>query len=216
MKQKIPRKKWLPILPIVILLVTLITASVVAKYIKNTADVKNTFKPAASVTPEIIEEFEEHDDTLKKNVHFKVGTTEYPVYVRAAIVITWQNEDGVVYFSEPNKAKPIYDEGIIIGYDGDYYIDLNSTDWEYNEDDGFYYYKSPVESGKETTNLIYECRQINAAPVEGYTLSVEIIVQTVQAIGYTDEDNPNGVIPAYQDAWTLYTEPTTTPAPSQP
>ena len=188
MKQKIPRKKWLPILLIAILLVTVVTASVIAKYIKNTDAVKNTFKPAASVTPEIIEEFEEHDNTLKKNVHFKVGTTEYPVYVRATIVITWQNKDGIVYFSEPNK-------------DGDYTIDLNLTDWVYNEDDGFYYYTKYVESGKETTNLINECKQINAAPVEGYTLSVEIIVQTVQAIGYTDEDNPNGVIPAYQDAW---------------
>ena len=60
----------------------------------------------------------------------------------------------------------------------DDYIDLNSTYREYNE-----------------------YRQINAAPVKGYTLSVEIIVQTVQAIGYTGKDDPNGVIPAYQDAW---------------
>ena len=202
------RKKRITLISIVIILVALsvaFTSMLNAAYIKNSNDVVNTFKPADSIIPEIVEDF---DGTAKKNVYFEVGDTEYPVYVRATIVFTWQDETGIVYYSKPIEATPILsDGGEIIGYDGDYTIDLNlsDTDWEYNEKDGFYYFKNPVKSGDKTGILINECRQVNAAPVEGYTLSVEIIVQTVQAVGYTDEDNENGVIPAYQDAWNLYT-----------
>lgn len=185
MKQKKPQKTWLPILIIVIALIAVMSALVAAKYIKNAGDVVNKFSPAESVTPIIHEQF---DNNVKENVYFEVGDTDYPVYVRAAIVITWQNEEGTVYFSKPETA--------------DYTLVLNKTYWE-KKSDGFYYYSEPVESGGKTPILIYECKQINPAPAEGYTLSVEIIAQTVQAVGSTDENNPNGVIPAYEDAWGL-------------
>lgn len=189
MKQKKPQKTWLPILIIVIALIAVMSALVAAKYIKNAGDLVNKFSPADSVPPEIIEKFEESGNTVKEDVYFKIDDkAEYPVYVRAAIVITWQNEKGTVYFSKPETA--------------DYTLVLNTTYWE-KKSDGFYYYSEPVESGGETPILIDECKQINPAPAEGYTLSVEIIAQTVQAVGSTDENNPNGVIPAYEDAWGL-------------
>lgn len=200
------RKKRITLISIVIILVALsaaFTSMLNAAYIKSSNDVVNTFDPADSVDPKIIEDF---DGTVKQNVYFEVDEnpdhlTEYPVYVRAAIVFTWQDETGVVYYSKPIEATE-YDE--TNGYNGDYTIDLNTDGWELGAD-GFYYYKESVESGDKTDILIKECRQVNAAPAEGYTLSVEIIVQTVQAVGYTDgednmdENDPNK-IPAWDDA----------------
>lgn len=208
MEQKKSKPSLGHILLIVLAAVAAFAVAVSAAYIKL-ADVNNNFSPADSIDPEVVEKFEEFDKTLKKDVYFEVGETEYPVYVRVALVFTWQNEDGIVYFSKPVEATPILGDGDeIIGYSGDYTIDLNidaDDDWMLG-DDGFYYYKYPVQSDDPTTILINECRQVNDAPADGYTLSVEIIVQTVQAVGFTDEDNENGVIPAYQDAWHLYKE----------
>ena len=167
-------------------LAALISVSVFAAYLRNTNEVKNTFKPADSVVPEIVEEF---DGSVKEDVYFKVGDTDYPVYVRAAIVITWQNKDGIVYFSKPDP-------------DSDYSIDLNLNDWELRTD-GFYYYKSSVASGGSTSILINSCTQTNDAPVDGYTLSVEILVQTVQAVGSTDGENGTPETDAWKDAWNI-------------
>ena len=186
MKQKKPQKTWLPILIIVIALIAVMSALVAAKYIKNAGDLVNKFSPAESVTPIIHEQF---DNNVKENVYFEVGDTDYPVYVRAKIIYTWQDKDGIVYFSEPKE-------------NSDYTIKLNLADWE-KKSDGFYYYKKSVASGKTTTNLINKCEQIKEAPVDGYTLNVEIIVQTVQAVGSTDGENGAAEKDAWKDAWNL-------------
>lgn len=196
----------LSVCAIVLLLAGLITG-IFARYIKNSGKVTNTFTPAPSVTPTVVEEFEP-DKTEKKNVKFQIGDTGYPVYVRAAIVITWKDADGTVYFSKPVEAvkspdgDPSSEEGD--SYEGDYLLDLNlsATGWVKGTD-GYYYYQTPVPSGGETGYLINSCKQVNLNQPDGYTLSVEIIVQTVQAVGYTDGENDEPVIPAYQDAWGL-------------
>lgn len=179
MKQK---NKHITVIITLGVLVALIATSVFAAYVKNSSVLKNTFNPADSPTPTITEKF---DRTLKKDVKFKIGNIEYPVYVRAKIVITWQDKYGNVYYSEPKKGL-------------DYKIVLNDTDWEYNEADKFFYYNKVVESGGETKNLIETCEQTDKAPADGYTLSVEIIVQTIQAVGYTDNEKDEK--PAWQDA----------------
>ena len=192
------------VIVIIIAMVLVATvSSVFAAYLKYSKDIVNTFQPADSITPTIHEDFE--DRTIKKDVSFHVGETTYPVYVRVAVVITWQNEDGIVYF------KPVEED--------DYEIVYNLDDWTQG-DDGFFYYKEPIEND-ETAEFIRLCRQKNPAPVEGYTLSVDIIVQTIQAVGYTDgedntdDDNDTGKIPAWDDAgWKVpeqTSEPTTQP-----
>lgn len=187
MKRKSAWITHFSILMITVVMIIAVTVTTVgASYLRNSGEVKNTFKPADSVTPEISETF---DNTVKEDVYFKVGNTGYPVYVRAKIVITWQDENGTVYFSLPDK-------------DDDYTIDLNLTEWNLKED-GFYYYKNSVVSGGETSNLINSCEQIKAAPVDGYTLSVEILVQTVQAVGSTDGEAGAPETDAWKDAWEL-------------
>lgn len=201
---------------IALVAIAVFAATANAAYIKI-ANVNNNFKPAVSIIPDIIEDF---DGTVKEDVYFNIDkddegkkddpVTDYPVYVRAAIVITWQNAQGIIYY------KPVNPE--------DYEMVLNEEDWTLRSD-GFYYYKEAVESNGNTSVFIEKCRQINPAPVEGYTLSIDIIVQTIQAVGYTDgednmdDENDTGKIPAWDDAgWKVFeqtTEPPTEP-PTEP
>ena len=170
---------------------------VFAKYVKNIGEVKNEFSPTTSVDPEIVEDF---DDFVKKDVKINVGVNDgYRVYVRAAIVITWQDEKGTVFFD-----PPVYNVPEDPTFPNDYELILKlakgtlmSGDAVWIDGrDGYYYYTAPVDSGKETGVLIESCRQLCPGP-NGYTLSVNIIAQTVQAVGTTD----NGDFPAWQDAW---------------
>ena len=133
----------------------------------------NTFTGETSVNPSINETF---NGITKEKVSISVGETGYSVYVRAMLVINWQNGTAVL------AKAPIKDT--------DYSLTLNLTDdgW-FLGDDGFYYYNQPVNSGGKTEILISECTVLKEAPQSGYTLNVEVITQTIQAAGSTDADN---------------------------
>lgn len=195
------------LLAVLVAVTAVIATFVVAKYLKN-ADVENSLSPAKPEDPPIEEEF---DGEEKKNVHFWVDSennrTEYPVYFRVALVITWKNEEGIVHYIKPEVGV-------------DYRLDLNldEEDETYGgiwtlEDDGYYYYDKVVESGGRTSDLIKYCAPLDTANApEGYTLSVEIIVQTVQAVGWTDDDEYE----AWQDAWEKFGSSSETTSPSDP
>lgn len=173
-KRPLPLASWLLILLSVL---SLSTGTVVAYLAASTTPVTNTFVAETQVNPQIQETMQ---GTVKSDVKVQVPDTGYSVYVRAAIVITWKDQDGNVLPQAPAQ--------------GDYSLTLGSG-WQ--KSDGYYYYQSPVKSGGVTTNLIDSCTVLTAAPVDGYTLSVDIITQTIQALGTTDSEN----IPAVQDAW---------------
>ena len=214
-RKRVWTKRTCILLVLLAVLIAGISVAVYAAYLKNTEKVKNTFSPAESVTPGIDEKFNEE---VKEDVFFTVeedpeNLTEYPVYFRAAIVITWQKKNP--YYPEQS------DQEWIVSYQEpvkgvDYSLTLNEADWE-KRDDGFYYYvdkdstENPkallsVPSGEKTSALIQKCEQLAASmqpPDEGYTLCVDVIVQTIQAVGYTDgvDGVGNSQIPAWEDAW---------------
>ena len=145
---------------------------VYAKYVHQADDVENTFDSAVSINP-----------TVRDDTSIYVGVTDYPVYVRAAIVVTWQS-NGVVYFQPVN-----------------YTLTLGAG-WTQGRD-GYYYYESAVASGGQTGRLYSDFQSTGTEPEDtGYALNVEIIAQTVQAVGYTDDDPKQ----AYQDAWGISLE----------
>lgn len=172
MQRKMPAKRSIAVLLLFLLLSVSVTISVIAYYVRSTGDVTNTFSPAVAVDPTV--------EGGNSNVKINVGVTDYPVYVRAAIVITWLDEDG----------------NTIFGYNGGYSLNLNLSQNGWVKQGDYYYYQPPVESGGQTDILINTCEPTENP--EGYTLNVEVIAQTVQAVGNTDA---NGEIPAYQDAW---------------
>lgn len=188
-KRRIPLISWI-LLAVVIL--SLSAGSVVAWLSIPGGQVENSFTPDDNLNPTITETFKENNDKLKQNVAVRVGDTGYAVYVRAAIVVNWKNaEDGNVL-----GQAPVLDE--------DYTLTLNETDWFYK--DGFYYHKAMVNTGGTTANLITSCQlkegitppvDTTVTPNVKYDLNVEIIAQTIQALGTTD----TGDTPAVKDAW---------------
>lgn len=102
--------------------------------------------------------------------------TGYSVYVRAAVVVTWQNASGDVYGSVPACTIPI-----------------NTSYWK--QYGNYYYYNETVPSGGSTQAILTGAVTATEAAPEGYALHVDILVQTIQAVG-TKNGNK-----AVVDAW---------------
>lgn len=173
-----PKKhiKGVALLVSVLLLVCVTVGGTLAYIITASGPITNLFNPS-KVTTEV---YEEIGQNIKQNVKIQnTGDTE--AWIRVAVIVTWQNEDGNVYGRKPVEGS-------------DYSLDLNV----YNESepignskwikgaDNFYYWPLPVKSDEEapldcsTGILINSCSYINNAP-EGYFLSVEILGSGIQS-----------------------------------
>lgn len=140
---------------------------------------KNLFNPS-KITTTVEEKF---DGETKSDVKIK-NTGDTTAWIRAAVVITWQDKDGNVYGQAPVENT-------------DYTItwNLNNDGWVQGKD-GFYYWTKPVKSVTEAPNdcltgvLIQSCTyQKNKAP-EGYSLTVEIIGSGIQSVpSHVFDDN---------------------------
>ena len=202
------RRPGMPALLAVLALAALVlgTAGVWAYLHMRTSPADNAFQAASNVNPAISEVTVPDGGspiTEKKDVTVNVGNTSvtigdtpdagYSVYVRAAVIVTWQDAAGNVYFQSPTAGT-------------DYLITYNegsSTDQWTKGSDGYWYYNSAVNSGQSTAKLIDSCTAQKAAPKSGYTLNVTIAAQTIQSAGTTD----TGDIPARKDAWGYPTTP---------
>lgn len=128
--------------------------------------VENSFSPMENKAPQINENVSGNDNyiTEKKDVTV-TNNNEFSVRVRAIIIASWQHANGNTLAVTPVEGT-------------DYSIEYGN-DWE--NKDGFYYYKDVLKKGETTTELISECKPLKAAPVEGYTLSINIVSQTIQS-----------------------------------
>lgn len=155
------------------------TSGTVAYLSTNTLSVKNQFK-AGVVSPTIIEEF---DGEIKQNVVVQ-NHGDVDVFIRAAIIISWVDEDGNIYGIAPQKEH--------------YTMDLNLRSDENPESnwirgaDGYYYWLKDVEPSGITDNLINKCSLNDdvIGPV-GYNFCVEVIAQTIQS-------NPDNAV---EESW---------------
>lgn len=170
--------KKIAILLIAVLITSVAAASVLALFLKSTDKIENTFIPAVSANPVINETFK---DNLKENVSIEITDKGYPVYVRCAIVVNWKDESGNIHIEKPIENT-------------DYILEIGEN-WT-KKSDGFYYYNASIQTG-ETSPLIVKCESVGESPDMQYFLSVNIISQTIQAVGSTDE----GDIPAHMDGW---------------
>ena len=169
------KKKSILLLALTVLLLTCVVGSTIAYLATKSAEVSNTFTPT-QVKTAVVEDFSDNkkDDVKIQNT----GTTD--AFIRATVVVTWQDAKGVVY-----AQKPV--EGV------DYEIKWSSkTGWT-GPNDGFYYYESEVAPNGVTGVLFTDCKPLKAAPMAGYTLHVEIICQGIQSAGIPDE--------TYANAW---------------
>lgn len=125
-----------------------------------------------TVEVELIETF---DGVEKKDVYV-ANKGNVAAYVRAAISIQWLDDNGTIISEIPQST--------------DYTLTVNSESWAKGED-GFYYYKTPVEAGEKTANLIESCRPVT--PFSDRQLSVDVIIQSIQTTPLT----------AVEDAWNV-------------
>lgn len=148
----------------------------------NTAPVENTFTAAKSGT-DIVEEL---DGNQKKSIVVK-NTGTAVSYVRVKLVMNWVDESGNVSAEPVNITPSITD------------------DWF--EQDGIYYYKTPVAAKDFTTNLLQTPITQDAAP-EGYHLEVTVLAESIQAAPSKAVTESWGV---GVDSNGYLTQPTTTP-----
>lgn len=137
-----------------------------------------------SVTPSVQETL---NGKVKSDVKAK-NTGTAPAYIRAAVDIYWQDQDGARLWDEP-KEEPKGEADYEIAWS---VADASGANSAYNwvkASDGFYYWTSPVAPGAETGVLINRVTELKAT--EGRNLVVDISTQAVQAT--PDE--------AVRDAW---------------
>ena len=137
-----------------------------------------------SVTPSVQETL---NGKVKSDVKAK-NTGTAPAYIRVAVDIYWQDQDGARLWDEP-KEEPKGEADYEIAWS---VADASGANSAYNwvkASDGFYYWTSPVAPGGETGMLINRVTELKAT--EGRDLVVDISTQAVQAT--PDE--------AVHDAW---------------
>ena len=137
-----------------------------------------------SVTPSVQETL---NGKVKSDVKAKNTGTAH-AYIRAAVDIYWQDQDGARLWDEP-KEEPKGEADYEIAWS---VADASGANSAYNwvkASDGFYYWTSPVAPGAETGVLINRVTELKAT--EGRNLVVDISTQAVQAT--PDE--------AVHDAW---------------
>ena len=173
-------KKSLALVVSLVLVLTVTVGTTLAYLIAESGPVKNTFTPS-HVTTAVVESF---DGTEKKDVKIQnTGNTD--AWIRATIVVTWQDANGNVYGQKPVAGT-------------DYSIDWGSSDWLPDEH-GYYYWTYPVAPGETTSgNLIdsITAANPNTAPA-GYSLCVQVLgsgIQSKPAIVFGETWNPDGIV----------------------
>ena len=206
------KKKFLVIAACAALVLALGAITVFAYLSGMSGSVNNTLQADVDPDPVINEEIVPTSGPgypIKKDVSVSVGDNDYTVYVRAAIVVTWAKED---VDDNGNPVLLVHSDVPVRGID--YTLELNSESGDLDKNqwrlgtDGYYYYTSPVEGNGETGVLIRSATQVwesgSSYPVrdDGYVLRIEIVAQTIQAIGTTDDDDVLAVV----DAWGVKTQ----------
>ena len=156
-------KKSLALLVSMVLLVVGVVGGTIAYIVTNAGPVVNEFVPA-KVPCEIVEDF---DGNVKQDVQIK-NTGNIDAYIRAKVVVTWQDKDGNVAAQVPVK-------------DTDYTITYTNNGTWFKDANDYWYCKTAVAPNTTTPTLIAECKPVDGQAPEGYYLSVEIVAESIQS-----------------------------------
>lgn len=144
-------------------LLVICVVSVTSAYLIIQNSIINEFV-VGRVNVEVIEKFNKKNK-IKEEVCIK-NTGNVPAYIRAAIVISWQDNEGKVLEIRPEE-------------DVDYSIKFSTSENWILGSDGYYYYQNVVYENNITEILIEECSQIKQ--YEDKILVVSIAAQAIQA-----------------------------------
>ncbi len=153
-------KKGILVVAFVIVFVLMDVGGTGAFLLSKPDPIANHFTPAF-VTCEVEETFQ---NGVKQDVSIR-NTGNVAAYIRAAVVITFQDADGTVLASAPK-------EGV------DYTIAWAQSGWTKGAD-GFWYHGKTVAPNATTVDLI-ETAKVISAP-DGYDLVIQIAATAIQA-----------------------------------
>ncbi len=170
-------KKSMATLVSLILILTIGVGGTLAYLVATTGEVKNTFTPS-QVNISVNENV---DNGVKSNVKIKNHDDSVKAYIRAAIVVNWMDANGNVWAATP--------------VEGTDYTMATGGNWTLGTD-GYYYHKGAVNPNADTSVLITAAKYLENAP-EGYSLSIEILAQGIQADGVMSDN----VTTPVEDAW---------------
>lgn len=171
-KLRTRNKNYIYVLVAAVAVIIAGTAGATLAYLSHQSGLTNQFQ-IAKVSTEIIETFK---NDVKSDVSVK-NTGDVPAYIRASIIIGWQDEKGNPVFGTPEA-------------ENDYKMELNlqsASDTDDGEwvlaNDGYYYYTMPVAGDKPTDILIKTCKdlKVDTHKSEGKYLVVDIAAQSIQA-----------------------------------
>ncbi len=137
-------------------------AELTSAYLMARGSVDNAFT-LGTVAPSVTETFDPTTG-VKENVSVQ-NNGNAPVYIRALVLVSWQDASGAPLSAQPAAGT-------------DYELTGAEAGWTLGSD-GYYYYTSPVRPGASTSMLIQSLtdRKTNA----GGHLCVDVIAQAVQA-----------------------------------
>lgn len=162
-----------------LLVIGVTVGGTLAYIVAGDGPVENTF------TPSMVSTYVQETVSNGKKTEVKIENTgDTTAYIRAAVVVTWQDKDGNVYGQKPVGLA--FGETSVEG--ADYDIVWSTEDWAQGAD-GFYYYLSPVAADGKTEALITSCAPVNGKAPDGYSLAVEIISSGIQAEGQDSKGN---------------------------
>ena len=169
----------------VVMILAVAIGGTVAYIATSAGPVENTFT-LGQVPITVVEDF---NGNVKNDVKIK-NMGDVDAYIRATVIANWVDSQGNIYGEKPVKNV-------------DYSISYGNA-WK--EIGGYYYYKGKVAPDGETAVLFTNCKvKEGVTPPDGYTLSVEILAQSIQT-GTSDE--------AIKQAWKV--DPTSWTAIPQP
>lgn len=156
------KKEWIfPLLALVLALCAF--SGSLAYLVAKPEPLTNRFQPGyVPVEPEEVLE-----NGIKKDVAFtNLGNTN--ARMRAQVVFAWKNANGQIYPKLPIPGS-------------DYTIQFNTADWTLARD-GYWYCSADVAPGQRSPIFISRCQKADIASVpSGFDLSVQILVQAIQA-----------------------------------
>lgn len=168
------KRRWTKSKALLVSLALIISVTVggtLAYLVAGDGPVENTF------TPSVVSTYVQESVNSGQKTDVKIQNTgDTTAYIRAAVVVTWQDANGNVYGQKPKEST-------------DYTITWDTDGWEKNVSDGFYYYLSTVSAGDSTTALIVKCVPVDGKAPDGYSLAVEIICSGIQAEGQDRNGN---------------------------
>ena len=148
------------VLLISLTMVLMIAVGGTLAFLADTSEpVVDTFEPAY-VTSEV--NLSQTNNTITAIVK---NTSNINAYIRAAVVVTWRDENNKIYWTNPSRTLS---------------IDKDESKWEKGSD-GYYYWPEIVAVGESISEKIV-VTPTGTAP-EGYTFTVEVLAEAIQAYG---------------------------------